>query len=260
MDTKIKLLKEFYSSMDMSQMKIECHDYDWNLVKTFEKLSTIDYIESGEQRHAYRVSNVSLFGCDLLLEKHIEGAGNVCCYFDTMANNVLCFNLDVNTGTDTVSFEMQSTVIILRDYLRSLGMEPLIIQTGKGFHCWLRFSEPIPNRELDNFMLMAKVMTRITMKSINVDHNKVNFCRYPDNNETQSFSLRLAGSRHIRTKEFCSIIHGNGTDLLVLAEEHFWQCLADHMERHTISIEHFREQVQRQHSLINDMPSDNHSQ
>jgi len=247
MDDKVRLLKQFYASMDVTQIKLEVRDYGFSFMNVLSRSCTIDYSELSRLVHKYRLSNVPLWIYDYLLKQHIEGNGNVCGYFHREANNVFCFNLDnsAKTDTDSITDEMQTTLWKLKMNLEALEIRPLIVQSGRGFHVWCRISAMIPNEELSHFMCSMVLRVQDFVKFSKLDNTKVNIGMYPNrNNEQQTNSLRLIGSTHVRTKAFSRIICGD--DLHLLPDADFWKYLESHMYWNTVTPQQFRKSAKEQ--------------
>ncbi|WP_312423115.1 hypothetical protein [Anaerospora hongkongensis] len=253
MDDKVKRLKQFYASMDFSMMKLEIKDYDWEFIDLIEKTCTIDYVELKSKVHKYRLRNMPQPIFDYLIKMHIEQAGNVCGYFDKTANNVCCFNLDskAKDDADALTMEMHTTLYVLRDCLREIGIEPLITQSGKGFHVWVRMCGRVPNEELQRFMMETQIRVRsiLTFYS-DINYKLVQFSCYPSGKEENRNSLRLFGSTHARNKKFSNVIYGEDTEFNVLTEEQSWNHLAWHMFYHALSVEKFREAAKLLHDTL----------
>ncbi len=90
---------------------------------------------------------------------HVIGTLNLCLFFDLHRNNLLCFNTDGNRThyerrgdpTDSLNKSVTGYVFRLVALLRHFGLDTLTVQTGNGYHTWVRFTEPIDNAELQAF-------------------------------------------------------------------------------------------------------------
>ena len=71
---------------------------------------------------------------DTLLEAHVAKSCNVCLYFHEKANRLFCFNLDNNHKTNNTELipELELATENLREALVAVGIEPLIVASGRG--------------------------------------------------------------------------------------------------------------------------------
>jgi hypothetical protein len=131
---------------------------------------------------------------------------------------------------------MTLAVTLLREILTSLRCEPLVLQSGKGYHLWCRLAAPARNEDLYNFMLraMAKALHGLYTKGL--DHNLINARFYPDPRTVDKISLRLFGSLHVKTKSFSQVL----TRDTLLDEHASWLAFEDHLKSGTIGAESFR--------------------
>ena len=110
-----------------------------------------------------------------LLYYHVNGDLNVCQYFDQQKNSVLCFNIDLNrqyydTYGDPTDEMIQTVIdytVRLIMFLRQIGLDPLVLETGNGCHVWIRFTEPIDNAELRIF---AKNVEKVVNHGVLVEN------------------------------------------------------------------------------------------
>ena len=130
MDSKLELLKEFYSGLPKDRAKVETGGHGFDFLEAM--LSGGVTLEYGEMHRSgllykYKLSNIPADKMDDLLQSHIGKSCNVCLYFDDAANNIFCVNLDNNHKTDNTVLipEMKLAVQLLRDHLIKLGCEPL---------------------------------------------------------------------------------------------------------------------------------------
>src|SRR5258708_5939444 len=102
MDTKVRLLKEFYDGLPKDRAKVETHEHGFAFLESM--LTDGVMLEYGEMStfsllHKYKLSNIPEHRMDELLLSHVEKRSNVCLYFDDEENNLFCFNLDNNHKT-----------------------------------------------------------------------------------------------------------------------------------------------------------------
>ena len=102
---------------------------------------------------------------------HVIGTLNLCLFFDLHKNNLLCFNTDGNREyfikrgdpADSLNDSVTGYVSRLCSLLRDCGLDTLTVQTGNGYHTWVRFAEPIDNAELQAF---AEIVTKTIDKLV----------------------------------------------------------------------------------------------
>lgn len=239
MDSRVILLKEFYGTMQKDKIKLESNCYGFDFLDTL--LSDDTQLEYGELTssliHKYKLVNIPDYSMDALLEGHLNKYYNVCLYFNEIANNIFCFNLDNNFKENNTELipEMKYSVEQLTQYLMELGMEPLVIVSGRGYHMWGRLDEPIDNKQLHNFMLQLVAKTMEALHRNGYDYHRVKFNMYPNNEIINTVSLRLFGSEHVKNKIF-SYIYDKNT---ILNEEESWKRFADYLINKTITKEKF---------------------
>ncbi|MEG6584189.1 hypothetical protein [Dendrosporobacter sp. 1207_IL3150] len=233
--SKADVLKDFYSSMDFSTMKLEVKDYGFDFLETMEKAGIIvEYVELKGLIHKYKLKNIKPVYQKYLLEQHIEQSGNVCGYYHKTHNNVFSFNLDNshNENNTELTIEMRTAVQVIRKYLNEVGIEPLIINSGRGYHIHTRLDKPVSNEKIQKFMISVTARTQVTIKDLGMDVAKVIFNNYPGK-DTRIGSLRLFGSDHIKNQVFSHVCTKQG----VLNERDSWIYFADYINKHTITEE-----------------------
>ncbi|VBB06713.1 Hypothetical protein LUCI_1949 [Lucifera butyrica] len=239
MDTRVKLLKEFYSTMQTGKLKLESREYGFDFLDRL--LSTGLLLEYGELAsgliHKYKLSNVSEEQLNYLLQEHVNKGCNVCLYFNEAANNTFCFNLDHNYKLSNTAPKPEIGIAagLLTGYLEELDMKPLVTTSGRGYHFWTRLDEPVDNNQLYDFMLRMAARTLAGLHENGYDYNKIKLNMYPNNKIIHRSSLRLFGSEHVKNKIFSYIRTKTG----IVNEEHSWQYFADYLINGTISRESF---------------------
>ncbi len=175
---------------------------------------------------------------DELLQMHILKECNVCRYFGADTNDVLSFNMDNNhkTNNTVVTPEMSLALGTLRECLLGLGCEPLIIASGRGYHVWLRFDEPVENAALYKFMLAAAARALLPLFTGGMDHQSIKFNFYPDINVHDVVSLRLFGSDHAKNNVFSRVF----TPSALLDEADSWTYFEHFVRKQTTSAATFR--------------------
>jgi len=240
---KIKLLKEFYNTIDRNVIKLGLKDYGFDLLKMFHDELTVDYVSLEKAYHWYRLSNISPQRFDYFLKHHIEQNGNICGYFDKTANSVFAFNLDAKP--ETTKEEIEATRYILTGILVTLGIKPLVVVSGRGYHIWVKLEQPIDNDRIGLFMFT--VCKRITwfLEQNSLKSDSVDIGRYPHGEEKQRNSLRLFGSRHVDTLQFSNVVdYGYYKDANegwyeILNEKKSWEYFERYLMKGQISVETF---------------------
>jgi hypothetical protein len=130
---------------------------------------------------------------------------------------------------------MELAVRMLRDCLRTLEFEPLIVASGRGYHVWCRLVEPVENNRLYDFMLRAAVRALGAFQRQGYDHNTIKFSFYPDVRVHNIVSLRLFGSDHAKNKVFSHVFTPDG----LLDEAASWNYFEDFLENKKVSATKF---------------------
>lgn len=240
MDIKIvEFLAAFYSTILRNRVKIETKHYGFNFIKSLTADDTIlDYIQLGNHLiHKYRLLNISESHYNALLQGHIHQDHNLCLYFDEIANNTLCFNLDHNFKSKSTEVipEMRLIVNDLQQHLEYYGMESVCIESGRGYHVWCRFEKPIANQLLYEFMIQMAAKTLASVHFSNHDYHTIKFNFGPNPKVVNLVSLRIFGSRHVKTGSF-TYVHTKDD---ILNEKKSWKYFRDYMLNNTIPEKRF---------------------
>jgi hypothetical protein len=241
MDPRVSLLKEFYRGLPKDRAKLETEEYGFAFL---ERLLTDGItLEYGELTpfglvHKYKLACIPERRMDEFLLSHVEKACNVCLYFDVRANDTFCFNLDNNhqANSSEITAEMEVAVRELGGHLRSLGCEPLIVASGRGYHVWGRLEAAVANERLHDFMLRCGAATAAAIHRQGHDHHQIKLSFYPDPRVHHVVSLRLFGSRHVKNKVFSRILTPQG----LLDETASWEFFADYLKSRTIALARFQ--------------------
>jgi hypothetical protein len=238
--------------MQAEKLKLESRNYGFdflNNILTGE--CSLEYGQLGNGLiHKYKLLNVSGARFDELLAGHINSEYNICCYFQESANSVCCFNLDNNFKDYDYNElaapipEVQGALEELTGLLRELGLVPLVLVSGRGYHLWLRFEEAIPNQQLFEFSIRVAAKTLRALHEGNLNYNKVKFSVYPNPQIIHTGSLRLFGSRHVQSKVFSHVLQ----DAELLDETASWSYFAAYLKEQTLPIIQFgraRDQIAR---------------
>ncbi len=116
-------------------------------------------------------------------------------------------------------------------YLRDVGCEPLTVASGRGYHVWCRTSEPIDNGRLYEFLLTMAARALAAVQNAGYDHTAIKMNLYPNERLRRAVSLRLFGSRHVKSKRFSHVLGPEG----LLDEEASWGSFDDFVRRRAIS-------------------------
>jgi hypothetical protein len=241
MDPRVTLLKEFSRGFVRGKAKIECEQFGFAyLEQLLSDGSTLEYGELTNTRllHKYKIVDIADDRMDELLQMHIMKECNVCRYFGADTNDVLCFNMDNNhkTNNTVIIPEMSLAVDALRECLLDLGCEPLILASGRGYHVWLRFDEPLENKLLYDFMLRSAARALLPLHIAGTDHRTIKFNFYPDINVHDVVSLRLFGTDHAKNNVFSRVFTPNG----LLDEPDSWKYFEHFVRNKTTSTATFR--------------------
>jgi hypothetical protein len=241
-DPRVALLLEFYRGLPKDRVKIETREHGFDFLASI--LTDGVTLEYGELTlagllHKYKLANLPESRLVALVNAHVEKRCNVCLYFDDQANDVFCFNLDNNHKVDNTRIIPETALAIdaLRRRLATLGCEPLVVASGRGYHAWCRLDEPAPNAALYRFMLHAAATALSAVHDAGLDHRKVKFNLYPDTRTRDTVSLRLFGSEHAKNGVFSHVVTPDGA----LDEAASWRCFEGHLRSSTIPAARFRE-------------------
>jgi hypothetical protein len=236
MDSRVSLLRAFAQGFAPGVAKVETERFGFAFLE--QMLAGGGELEYGELTatrllHKYKLVNLPDRRMDELLEAHVAKAWNVCRYFGAAANDVFCFNLDNNHRSDNTRVipEMDLAVRSLRNGLRELGCEPLILASGRGFHVWGRLDQPVENGRLYRFMLQAAVRALLGFRERGYDHHKIKFNFYPDVRVHDVVSLRLFGSDHAKNRVFSHVFTPEG----LLDESASWTYFEDFLRTKTMT-------------------------
>ncbi len=241
MDSRLSLLKEFYRGLPKDRAKLESEEHGFAFLESLltDEL-TLEYGELTNSGlvHKYKLAGISERRMDEFLLAHVEKACNVCLYFDIRANDTFCLNLDNNhtVNSSEITPEMEVAVRELGGHLRSLGCEPLIVASGRGYHVWNRLDATVANDCLYDFMLRMAAATAAALHHQGHDHHQIKFNFYPDPRVHHVVSLRLFGSRHVRSKVFSHILTPQG----LLDETASWEFFAEHLKKRIVSLAQFQ--------------------
>jgi hypothetical protein len=241
MDRRVGLLLEFYRGLPGDRAKVETEERGFAfLERILVDGVTLEYGELTLSRllHKYKLANLPEPRLVDLLEAHVAKRCNVCLYFDDHANDTFCLNLDNNHKTDNTRIlpEMALAVRTLRERLTSLGCEPLVVASGRGYHVWCRLGARVENDVLYRFMLHAGATTMAALHHAGHDHRTVKINLYPDIRTRDVVSLRLFGSEHAKNKVFSYVVTPEGP----LDEEASWRAFEEYLREKTIPEPVFR--------------------
>jgi hypothetical protein len=218
------MLNAFYTTISRNRVKIEARGYRPELQDNRKTHAVFAYGEFRNGVFKYSFSGVGAALFDEFLESHIRAETNLCCYLDPQENSLFAFNLDCYEKLDAVDEnpEIRAFAAVVSEILRRLGVRPLIIRSGHGYHFWCRLSEPVDNRRLRAFTdaVVDVAVFRMTAQKIGID--RLQCICYPRVN-TQDISIRLFGSRHTVTGRFSGVVEEPGENGAVLGEEESWR-------------------------------------
>lgn len=237
MDPRVTLLKEFSRHFVGGRAKIESEQFGFAyLEELLSDGSALEYGQLADTRvvHKYKIVSISDRRMDELLKMHVMKECNVCRYFGSERNDVLCFNMDNNHKTNNTEIipEMSLALNALRACLLSLGCKPMIVASGRGYHVWLRLSDPVENSLLYDFMLRAAARALLPLLTSGYDHHAIKLSFYPDVKISDVVSLRLFGSEHAKSGVFSYVLSAQG----LLDEAASWNAFEHFMRNETTSV------------------------
>ncbi len=240
MDSKKQLLNAFYSTIDKSQFKIETKEYLPELLDSRKTDAVFQYGEFKNGIFKYRFSNSDAKFFDQCLEDHLSARSNLCCYLDPNANNLFVFNLDTfeKLGEVDRCAELKAFATALSDILFRLGLRPLILRSGHGYHFWCRLAAPVENHRLRALMDAVVEVAVLRLTAARIDLGKLQCICYPRVN-TNDVSIRLFGSRHAVTGRFCGVVEKIGENRAILGDAESWLCFEQFMNRTSLDSSQF---------------------
>jgi len=243
------LIKAFFSGLQTGQLKLETRRHGFTFLE--EILAGGVELEYGQLAdgliHKYKLLNVGASRLDGFLQGHVAGDYNVCGYFSENGNNLCCFNVDDNLRSHDyqVSTEPMLEVRLGMDALlatlNDLGLTPLVVLSGRGYHVWLRFREVVANPELYKFSIRVAARALAVLHPAGADYRRIKIGVYPHPEIIHTGSLRLFGSKHVRSGVFTHVLR----DGHLLSEAASWDYFAACLREGTIPTEHFREVAER---------------
>lgn len=241
MDPRVILLKNFSNGFIRDKAKIETEQFGFDyLERLLSGGSRLEYGDLTTSRvlHKYKMVDIPPFRMDELLHMHIMKECNVCRYFGSEKNDVFCFNMDNNhkTNNTVIIPELSLALATLRQCLLELDCEPLIVASGRGYHVWLRLTEPLENKLLYDFMVQAAARALLPLLADGYDRHAIKFRFYPDIKVNDVLSLRLFGSDHALNNVFSRV----STPDALLGEEDSWKYFERFVQSGSISTMTFR--------------------
>lgn len=230
MEAKAELLKAFYPTADRTQAKLETAEHGPGFLRELQSMSTLRYGEWIEGTFKYRLEGISPAGFDVLLRRHLESSLNLCVYFHPRANAMFCLNLDRFQKSGENLRELAKILLAL---LRRLEIEPLVLQSGHGYHFWCRLAAPAENARLQEFLHAVTELSVFQAVAAGVSIARLQFICYP-RPRVDDISIRLFGCRHTVSGLFSRVVASlDGGDLL-LGEEESWAAFARYREMCTV--------------------------
>lgn len=222
---------------DKAKLETKKHGFEF-LEELCRTGVTVDYGElTANLVNKYRVTSIEPEAMEQLLLNHINQKDNLCLYFGSESSSLFCLNLDNNYTNETCAIipEMKPALAFLREHFHSFGIVPLIIESGRGYHLWCRVDSPVANERLHEFLLRISAFTMASLHDSGINHNNIKFTIYPDPRTVNHASLRLFGSKQIRTERFSFVTYENHQ----LDEADSWKEFERYLTAETISIADF---------------------
>ena len=240
MTTRLELLKRFYGQMLPGKVKLESRYHGFAFLEALKsKGAILEYgqLTDFELVHKYKLANVTDALLDELLWWHLSKECNVCLYFNEDANSVFCLNLDNNhqRNNTELTAEMRFTIDFLANFMTDLGIEPLIIASGRGYHVWNRLEEPVCNHDLYHLMLRISAQAMAALHERSLDYRTIKFNLYPNLQIVDVVSLRLFGSEHVKNQVFSFVWTPEG----ILDEDASWRYFEAYLGGKTLSKQQF---------------------
>ena len=229
MHSKELLLDEFYTTIDRRQLKVETRSHGKDYIGTMWSAGEFDFGEYKNGVYKYRLSGVEPDRFTEFLEEHVEKKINLCVYFHIEKNNLFAINLD---STVKQGAEIKVMALYIAECMMKLGLPPLVIKSGHGYHFWCRICEPVENCRLQALMnaLIKDAVQRLRAKGLKSENLQC-IC-YP-RPKASDISIRLFGSEHIISGRFSSVVTGINTEDTVLGEEESWRYFENYMNECT---------------------------
>lgn len=230
MYSKHELLTRFYTTVDRGEVKIETRSHGFEYLKKLRGLGTLQYAEWKNGVFKYKLTNVPGGVFDDLVDLHLESQINLCVFFSGQKNNIFCFNLDSFDGSNK---SLKAVAQFLREDLRRLNIEPLILKSGHGYHFWCRLARAEENARLQAFMKAMVDVAAFQAVAEGIGISNLQCICYP-RHIPNDISIRLFGCRHSVTGSFNSVVAEIGENGAVLGEEASWRYFEEYMGKHTI--------------------------
>lgn len=183
----------------------------------------LDYGELKSGIFKYRLSGLGPEDFEALLEEHVAKRVNLCAYFGEEKNRLFAFNLDGEGGAG-----VKAAALYTADALARLGLFPLAVKSGHGYHLLCRLESPAENARLSALMDAVKKSVAQRLEAKGADAGELSCTCYP-RARAGDISLRLFGSVHARTGEFSSVVRGIAAEDDLLSEEASWKCFEGFM-------------------------------
>jgi hypothetical protein len=239
--SKRELLCEFYTTIDTQRIKVEIKNHDFDFIRKLKSTATLDYCEIEKDICKYRLSGLSYNSFINFLDSHLKKELNLCAYFNREKNSLFAFNLD---STALKANDIKIYALFLLQCLIKLGIPPLVIKSGHGYHFWCRLDEPVENSKLRKLMNAVSDHALYLAKQNGVDAETLRCTRYPRQN-TGDISIRLFGSKHMITGIFSSIVTRIDIEDTILDENESWNYFEGYLSDCHMPLETFNKAYER---------------
>jgi hypothetical protein len=238
---KKELLKNFYKTIDKTQMKIEISHLNLQYIDQLKKFATIDYCSFKEYYYQLRVSNVTEEGYDYFLNEHIAKRISLCCYFNRTKNSIFAFNLDSSIKENPA---LKIFMLYLCKILEHCGLHAMILKSGHGYHVWCGLQNRIENTKLQVFEEIAVQLATYEAVKSGACFDDIQYVCYP-RLKHNDISIRLFGSNHVASNIFTYIVTKIDKKDLLLDENDSWMRFENYTHKALTSVDTFEDALNK---------------
>lgn len=234
-------LRAFYTGVDRRIAKIETREHGFAFLRALSNGAHVDYAELKKGVYKYRLSGIEPGFFDELLRQHAAGDLNLCAYFGAEQNSVFALNVD---SISSFAGKGKILALCLLEAFDALGVAPLTLRSGHGYHLLCRLARPAPNGALRALMDGAVRRAADAMERRGVTIADLQCTGHPRPRHGD-VSLRLFGSAHVRTGLFPCVAARIGREDDLLGEAESWACFEDYLQNGALAKEQFEAACRR---------------